>query len=132
MLYSNSIEYCQKCYSNITKNSLPHCCNTPGTEYQNDYFNAPLFHPQLYYSTIMDLNREGAMTQSLVFSLRLSAFAVYQNFIRCIRIAFRIASNATPTSAKTASHIVATPPAPSMRTIILMPMARPMFCHTIR
>ena len=34
-----------------------------------------------------------------------------------MRTAFKIANKATPTSAKTASHIVAKPPAPSTKTI---------------
>ena len=34
--------------------------------------------------------------------------------IRCNLTAFKIANNATPTSAKTASHIVAKPPAPNI------------------
>lgn len=55
----------------------------------------------------------------------------YSHFIFCNRIAFNIAKSATPTSANTASHIVAKPPAPRIRTISFTPNAKPMFCHTI-
>ena len=37
----------------------------------------------------------------------------------------------TPTSAKTASHILAAPKAPSSNTIAFTPSAKTMFCFTI-
>ena len=43
-----------------------------------------------------------------------------------------MATNETPTSANTASHIVAKPMAPKMRKIPFTPKARPIFCHTMR
>src|SRR5690606_18066468 len=55
----------------------------------------------------------------------------YLNFIRCILTAFNIANNATPTSANTASHIVANPPAPSINTMAFTPNAKAIFCQTI-
>ena len=42
------------------------------------------------------------------------------------------AIRATPTSAKTASHKVASPPTPKASTNSLTPKASEMFCHTIR
>ena len=51
--------------------------------------------------------------------------------MRCNLTAFNIANNATPTSAKTASHIVAKPPAPNIRTITFTPNANMIFCQTI-
>ena len=56
----------------------------------------------------------------------------YLKSIRCILTALRIASKATPTSANTASHIVANPPAPRAITMILIAKARMIFCITIR
>ena len=50
----------------------------------------------------------------------------------CTRMAFTMAIRATPTSAKTASHRVASPPAPKASTNSLTPKASEMFCHTIR
>ena len=47
-------------------------------------------------------------------------------------MAFRMAINATPTSANTASHMVATPKAPSSSTAPLTPRANQMFCLTMR
>ena len=47
-------------------------------------------------------------------------------------MAFRIASKATPTSANTASHMVAMPTAPNSNTASFTPKARMMFCQTIR
>ena len=47
-------------------------------------------------------------------------------------MAFSIANIATPTSAKTASHIVAKPPAPSISTAAFTVNAKPMFCQTIQ
>lgn len=48
-----------------------------------------------------------------------------------ILTAFKIASKATPTSAITASHSVARPPAPKISTNTFTPMARQIFCQTI-
>ena len=48
-----------------------------------------------------------------------------------MRTAFRIASKATPTSAITASHKVATPPAPKISTTTFIAIASEMFCHTM-
>lgn len=48
-----------------------------------------------------------------------------------MRKAFKIASSATPTSAKTASHKVAMPPAPRRSTIAFTDVARMIFCQTI-
>ena len=48
-----------------------------------------------------------------------------------MRTAFNIANNATPTSAITASHKVAIPPAPRMSTNTFTVMASIMFCQTI-
>jgi hypothetical protein len=42
-----------------------------------------------------------------------------------------MANKAIPTSANTASHIVAKPPAPKIKTISLTPNASTIFCHTI-
>lgn len=42
-----------------------------------------------------------------------------------------MARKAAPTSAKTASHIVAIPKAPKTITAILTPNAKPIFCQTI-
>ena len=53
------------------------------------------------------------------------------NFICIIRIAFSIAISDTPTSANTASHIVASPPAPRIRTMPFTANANVIFCHTI-
>ena len=47
-------------------------------------------------------------------------------------MALSIARKATPTSAKTASHIVAIPIAPKIITMIFTPKAKPIFCQTIR
>ena len=44
---------------------------------------------------------------------------------------FNIANKATPTSANTASHMVANPPAPNINTRILTVIAKLIFCHTI-
>lgn len=44
----------------------------------------------------------------------------------------KMATKATPTSAKTASHRVAIPPAPNINTINFTPKAKLMFCITIR
>ena len=46
-------------------------------------------------------------------------------------MALRIASTVTPTSAKTASHMFATPKAPSNNIMNFTPMAKKMFCMTI-
>ena len=51
--------------------------------------------------------------------------------ILCNLTAFNIANNATPTSANTASHIVAKPPAPNIKTTTLTPKAKMIFCQTI-
>ena len=47
--------------------------------------------------------------------------------IRCNLTAFKIANNATPTSANTASHIVARPPAPKTSTTAFTPKASAIF-----
>ena len=47
------------------------------------------------------------------------------------RMAFRMAIIATPTSPKTASHMLAMPSAASTRISNLMPSAKMMFCQTI-
>ncbi len=47
------------------------------------------------------------------------------------RMEFRIAMTETPTSAKTASHILVAPKAPSDNTIAFTPSAKTMFCFTI-
>lgn len=46
---------------------------------------------------------------------------------RMTRIAFATASSVTPTSEKTASHMVAIPNAPRMRKIAFTPKAKPCF-----
>ena len=46
-------------------------------------------------------------------------------------MAFNTAIKATPTSANTASHILAKPVAPKIITIIFIPKANIIFCHTI-
>lgn len=61
-----------------------------------------------------------------------ATYLIFDQRILCNLTAFNIAKNATPTSANTASHIVAIPPAPKMSTMALTPKARVMFCHTIR
>lgn len=43
-----------------------------------------------------------------------------------------MAKSATPTSAKTASHIVTNPPAPNSKTIAFITKARVIFCQRIR
>lgn len=48
----------------------------------------------------------------------------HSQLIRCSLTAFKIANKATPTSANTASHMVAMPNAPSISTRILTPKAR--------
>ena len=61
------------------------------------------------------------------------------SFIMCFKlqltfktlVALRIANSATPTSANTASHKVATPIAPSNINNALTAIARMMFCQTI-
>ena len=55
----------------------------------------------------------------------------YNSFF-CILTALSIANRATPTSANTASHKVAMPIAPIIKTITLTPIAKTMFCQTIR
>jgi hypothetical protein len=45
-------------------------------------------------------------------------------------MAFNIAKKATPTSANTASHMVANPPAPNKSTIALTTKAKPIFWYT--
>ncbi len=47
------------------------------------------------------------------------------------RMAFKTAETVTPTSAKTASQMVAIPPAPRRSTTALMPIAKTIFCQTI-
>lgn len=47
-------------------------------------------------------------------------------------MAFKIAITDTPTSANTASHILAAPKAPIARTINFTPRAKTIFCITIR
>lgn len=47
------------------------------------------------------------------------------------RVAFKIANTDTPTSANTASHIVAIPNAPRVKKMALTPNAKIIFCHTI-
>ena len=59
-----------------------------------------------------------------------SGFSYFISF--CIRIAFTMAMRATPTSAKTASHRVANPPAPKISTDNLTPNVSKMFCQTTR
>ena len=53
-----------------------------------------------------------------------------QNLIFNILTAFNIASRETPTSAKTASHMVAKPKPPKTRTINLTENANTIFCMT--
>lgn len=53
----------------------------------------------------------------------------FYHSIRCNRTAFKIANNATPTSANTAAHIVAKPLAPNISTIIFTPNAKVIFCQ---
>ena len=56
----------------------------------------------------------------------------YHLIIFCIRTAFIIAINVTPTSAKTASHKVAIPLAPKISTNNFTPNANNTFCQIIR
>ena len=58
--------------------------------------------------------------------------SLYKSFTRSTRIAFKTASSVTPTSEKTASHIVAIPKAPSSKTNPFTPNAKIIFCHTMR
>ena len=55
------------------------------------------------------------------------SFSVYRQ-----RMALRMAKNATPTSANTASHMGALPSAPITRTMAFTVRAKTMFSRTIR
>lgn len=72
--------------------------------------------------------------QALIRKPRKNEFSptIYLFLRRMTRMAFATASSVTPTSEKTASHMVAIPNAPRMRKIAFTPKAKPMFCHTIR